>query len=107
MKRDRESIYLHLNREIGRILEGRISAEVNTDLDGVLWKLADELADKPTADVTGDVCIHGVLKFDGVLWKLADELADKPTADVTGDVCIHGVLKFIPCSRCFNNEPAS
>ena len=37
MKRDRESIYLHLNREIGRILEGRISAEVNTDLDGVLW----------------------------------------------------------------------
>jgi hypothetical protein len=38
---------------------------------------------------------------------VADELADKPTADVTGDVCIHGVLKFIPCSRCFNNEPAS
>ena len=76
MKRDRESIYLHLNREIGRILEGRISAEVNIDLDGVLWKVADELADKPTADVTGDVCIHGV-------------------------------LKFIPCSRCFNNEPAS
>ena len=63
MKRDRESIYVHLNREIGRILEGRISAVVNTDLDGVLWKLADELADKPTADVTGDVCIHGVLKF--------------------------------------------
>ena len=53
MKRDRESIYIHLNREIGRILEGRISAEANTDLDGVLWKLADELADKPTADVTG------------------------------------------------------
>ena len=51
MKRDRESIYLHLNREIGRILEGRISAVVNTDLDGVLWKLADELADKPTAQV--------------------------------------------------------
>ena len=53
MKRDRESIYVHLSREIGRILEGRISAEASTDLDGVLWKLADELADKPTADVVG------------------------------------------------------